>query len=50
MNLRLIVSVALLALGVACATNPVTGRREFSFMSEAQEIAIAQESDPLIKA
>ena len=50
MSLRLIVPIALLALVAACATNPVTGRRELSFMSEAQEIAIAQESDPQIKA
>ena len=50
MNLRLIVPIALLALVAACATNPVTGRRELAFMSEAQEIAIAQESDPQIKA
>ena len=28
----------------ACATNPVTGERQFSFMSEAQEISIGQES------
>ena len=50
MNPRVIASVALLALMAACATNPVTGRRGFSFMSEAQEISIAQESDPQIKA
>ena len=43
------VSAALLALVAACATNPVTGRRELSLMSEAQEISIAQESDPQIK-
>jgi 4-hydroxy-2-oxoglutarate aldolase len=29
-----------LGLVVACATNPVTGRREFSLMSESQEIVI----------
>jgi predicted Zn-dependent protease len=29
----------------ACATNPVTGKREFSLMSEAQEIQIGQELD-----
>ena len=40
----------LLAWVAACATNPVTGRREVSFMSEAQEIAIANESEPQIKA
>ena len=50
MNLRLAVPVVLIALVAACATNPVTGRREFSFMSEAQEIGIAQKSDPQIKA
>ena len=50
MNLRLIVPIALLALVAACATNPVTGRRELALMSEAQEISIAQESDPQIKA
>ena len=37
------------AIAVACATNPVTGRREFNLMSEAQEISIGQESDPQIK-
>ncbi|MSO83197.1 MAG: hypothetical protein EXQ53_07870 [Acidobacteria bacterium] len=49
MNLRVTISFALLALVAACATNPVTGRREISFMSEAQEVSIAQESDPRIK-
>ena len=35
---------------LSCATNPVTGRREFTLMSEAQEIALGRESDPQIKA
>jgi predicted Zn-dependent protease len=48
--LRIVIPLTLLALAVACATNPVTGRRELSFMSEAQEISIANESDPQIKA
>lgn len=48
-GLRLPTGVVLLALVAACATNPVTGKRELSFMSEAQEISIAQESDPQIK-
>jgi predicted Zn-dependent protease len=34
---------------LACATNPVTGKREFSLMSEAQEIQIGQESDQQIR-
>jgi len=46
---RLPVFLVLLALVAACATNPVTGRRELTLMSEAQEISIAQESDPEIK-
>lgn len=49
MKLRHIVPVAILALVAACATNPVTGRRQLTLMSEAQEISIAQEADPQIK-
>jgi predicted Zn-dependent protease len=30
---------------VACATNPATGQREFSLMSEAQEIQLGQQMD-----
>jgi predicted Zn-dependent protease len=33
----------------ACATNPATGKREFSLMSEEQEIAIGQDSDAGIR-
>jgi predicted Zn-dependent protease len=40
----------LVAVGVlACATNPATGRREITLMSEAQEIAIGREQDALIR-
>ena len=49
MRSGVLIPVVLLGLVAACATNPVTGRRELAFMSEAQEIAIAQESDPQIK-
>ena len=49
MQAKYILPVALLALAAACATNPVTGQRQVSFMSEAQEISIGQESDPQIK-
>ena len=34
-----------LAAACACATNPATGRREFSLMSEQQEIGIGQQMD-----
>jgi predicted Zn-dependent protease len=33
-----------------CAVNPVTGKKELMFMSEAQEIALGKESDPSIVA
>lgn len=39
----------LLGTLTACATNPVSGKRELSFMSEAQEIAIGQQSDAEIR-
>jgi predicted Zn-dependent protease len=38
-----------LALSAACATNPVTGKRELSLMSEAQEVQIGQQSDTDIR-
>ena len=34
-----------LAASLGCATNPVTGKRELSFLSEAQELAIGQQAD-----
>ncbi|WP_460925448.1 M48 family metalloprotease [Pontibacter brevis] len=34
----------------SCATNPVTGKREVSLMSEQQEIAMGQQADPAIVA
>lgn len=37
------------ALLTACATNPVTGKREFSLMSEAQEIQLGQEMDVQVR-
>lgn len=45
---RLLTSVATAALAltlVACATNPATGKREFSLMSEAQEIELGKSMD-----
>jgi predicted Zn-dependent protease len=43
------ISAALAATLVACATNPVTGSKEFSLMSEAQEVQLGQEMDPQVK-
>src|SRR5688500_12794262 len=42
-------SAALAATLVACATNPVTGKKEFSLMSEAQEVQLGQQMDPQVK-
>ena len=42
-------SIAVVLLVSACATNPVTGNREFAFMSESQEIAIGREADMQIQ-
>jgi predicted Zn-dependent protease len=44
------VPIAAIVLVAACATNPVTGRRELSLMSEAQEVSLGRESDAQIKA
>jgi predicted Zn-dependent protease len=44
-----LVAAALVALTVACATNPVTGRREISLMSEADEIAYGRQADVEIR-
>ncbi|MBD0259633.1 MAG: M48 family metalloprotease [Cytophagales bacterium] len=41
--------VLLLGLG-SCARNPVTGRKDFVLLSEQQEIAMGQQSDPSIVA
>src|SRR5688572_21412120 len=38
-----------IAIMAGCATNPATGKSEFSLMSEAQEIQIGQQSDPQIR-
>jgi predicted Zn-dependent protease len=35
---------------LACAVNPVTGKRELSLMSEGQEVTLGRDSDPQIVA
>ena len=42
------IGAAALALA-ACATNPATGEREFSLMSEEQEIALGQQADAQVR-
>ena len=41
--------VATSLLIAACATNPVTGKKEFSLMSEAQEIELGKQSDVQVR-
>ena len=38
-----------LALSAACATNPVTGKKQMSLLSEAEELAIGQQQDVEIR-
>ena len=44
-----VATLALVHTLVACATNPVTGKKEISLMSEAQEIAIGQQADAEVR-
>ncbi|CAN5854895.1 M48 family metalloprotease [soil metagenome] len=44
-SLRPAISAVLLILFAACATNPASGKREFSLMSEAQEIELGKQYD-----
>ncbi|GAB3238169.1 M48 family metalloprotease [Hymenobacter seoulensis] len=39
-----------LVLAQGCATNPVTGKREVMLVSEGQELAMGQQSDPAVQA
>ncbi len=41
---------AALGVIVACAVNPVTGKRELSLVSAAREVQIGKESDPAVRA
>lgn len=48
-RLSLAAVISAVAVITACATNPATGKKEFSLMSEAQEVQIGQEMDGQIK-
>lgn len=41
---RRILPIAWISLAAACATNPVTGRRELSLVSESQEVQMGREA------
>jgi predicted Zn-dependent protease len=47
---RIIIFFISLSFVLSCSRNPVTGKKEFMLMSESQEIALGQESDPAIVA
>jgi predicted Zn-dependent protease len=42
-------SFVFFAAATACATNPATGQKQFTLMSESQEIAIGREMDPQVR-
>ena len=50
MKSKFCILILLLILITSCAVNPVTGKKEISFMSEKQEIALGKQSDPQIIA
>ena len=47
--MRVFLTFVLAIATAACATNPVTGKRELSFMSEAQEISAGRELDAQVR-
>ena len=47
--MRLTLAALALSLSVACATNPVTGKKELSLLSEAEELALGQQADAEIR-
>src|SRR5687768_3030765 len=47
--MRFLFALIAAILMTACATNPVTGKRELSFMSEAQEISVGRELDAQVR-
>ncbi|RZS96526.1 M48 family metalloprotease [Cecembia calidifontis] len=49
-KLLLICFIAIISFNYSCAVNPVTGKKQMVFMSEAQEIAMGKEADPEIIA
>ncbi len=48
--IRISLFIAILAVVVSCAINPVTGKRQLMFMSEAQEVQMGIAYDPQVIA
>ena len=49
-RMRALVLIGVAAIAIACAVNPVTGKRQVVLVSESQEIAMGREADPQIVA
>ena len=49
-TLRRVGAFPLLLAAAACAVNPATGERQFTLMSEAQEVQMGMDADPQIVA
>ena len=49
MKFHSVVPIAALTCLSACAVNPVTGKSEFSLVSEAQEIQLGKENYPYMQ-
>ena len=47
--MRLLIPLVLAAFAAACATNPVSGKKQFNVLSEAEEVAIGQQADAEIR-
>ena len=45
----IVVTLVAILLAIACAVNPVSGKKELMFFSEQQEIAMGQETDQAIR-
>ena len=49
MRTRTLLAAVILAATAACATNPVSGKKQMSLLSEAEELAIGQQQDVEIR-
>ena len=50
LTVKVVVLFAILCMIPSCAINPVTGKKQLMFMSEAQEIAMGAQYDPQVLA
>lgn len=48
--ITILLFITIVALIISCAVNPVTGKRQLMFMTEAQEVAMGAQYDPQVMA